>query len=353
MEVVEKTSKKVLVNWTAQSNVKPIPVIEGAGLHQPQVGETYPLGTGTGFATRVNFATNDLVFAGVFDTTSMQLNQQAAIRGVSLFALASIILSLLVALHIASKITKPVQEMLLATNGMSARDTVAEKILATQIKEFDDLAGTFETVQSVVLDTLRSTQRQLIENEQTRDLTVIHHHLSESLVAPESLVVELDDAKLLVSFCFPAGGSAGQFSGLEGKWFFCGSLNETDKLSLGFSAFSFVELLKARVGQTEDARALLESLAGLFSLNYCCLAEIKKNQISLTRFENGECIPEQVLFSQHGIAVVVTPKQMNDTVVNLSEVSAMRGVGGVIAEASVIFADVDHLCVMAAGPLEV
>lgn len=343
VQVRDKAGKNVLVRWCASTNLEPFLSLadcSGGAI------ETRSFDEGRRLVSRLCENGDSLEIVALFDTTEAYRSVDAALTGVVAFSGVSVVLSLLISGFIASRISRPVIQMARIASGMSMMEARPESIAQTRIKEFDDLAGTLETVQSVVVDTVRSTQRKLVENEQTRDLTAVHRFMSKSLASSRTESVCVGEVTYTVGMCFPGGGLAGQFFGLESGWVYCGSLKTRISDNPEITAFSLSEVIQEMLSHADDPMPHLEVISKMYEPEYLCLVRLSDSSIRLVRFENGNMKNQELVLDPSKVTTIVAPEKMSGVVGDVTEVSLQRGVDGVIEDSSAVFSDMPELCVM-------
>lgn len=343
VQVRDKAGKNVLVRWCASTNLESFLSLadcSGGAI------ETRSFDEGRRLVSRLCENGDSLEIVALFDTTEAYRSVDAALTGVVAFSGVSVVLSLLISGFIASRISRPVIQMARIASGMSMMEARPESIAQTRIKEFDDLAGTLETVQSVVVDTVRSTQRKLVENEQTRDLTAVHRFMSKSLASSRTERVCVGEVTYTVGMCFPGGGLAGQFFGLESGWVYCGSLKTRISDNPEITAFSLSEVIQEMLSHADDPMPHLEVISKMYVPEYLCLVRLSDSSIRLVRFENGNMNNQELALDPSKVMTIVAPEKMSGVVDDVTEVSLRRGVEGVIEDCSAVFSDMPELCVM-------
>jgi len=346
VQVREKTEKNVLLRWCASTNLEPFLSLTDCSGGIAGTIETRSFDEGQRLVSRLCESGDSLEIVALFDTTDAYRSVDAALMGVVAFSGVSVVLSLLISGFIASRISRPVIQMARIASGMSMMETRPESIAQTRIKEFDDLAGTLETVQSVVVDTVRSTQRKLVENEQTRDLTAVHRFMSKSLASSRTERVCVGGVTYIVGMCFPGGGHAGQFFGLESGWVYCGSLKTRISDNPEITAFSLSEVIQEMLSHADDPMPHLEVISKMYVPEYLCLVRLSDSSIRLVRFENGNMNNQELALDPSKVMTIVAPEKMSGVVDDVTEVSLQRGVEGVIEDCSAVFSDMPELCVM-------
>ena len=316
VQVRDKAGKNVLVRWCASTNLESFLSLadcSGGAI------ETRSFDEGRRLVSRLCENGDSLEIVALFDTTEAYRSVDAALTGVVAFSGVSVVLSLLISGFIASRISRPVIQMARIASGMSMMEARPESIAQTRIKEFDDLAGTLETVQSVVVDTVRSTQRKLVENEQTRDLTAVHRFMSKSLASSRTERVCVGEVTYTVGMCFPGGGLAGQFFGLESGWVYCGSLKTRISDNPEITAFSLSEVIQEMLSHADDPMPHLEVISKMYVPEYLCLVRLSDSSIRLVRFENGNMNNQELALDPSKVMTIVAPEKMSGVVDDVTD----------------------------------
>lgn len=338
IQINDTVTKKTLVEWCASTNLLPFFSLspdEATDLHVEQR-----------YFSRLSEKNTNLEIIALFDTTEAEQSIQAAFVGVAVFSGVAIVCSILISIFIAAKISKPVSQMTRFASNLSLMEAQSGTLGQTRIKEFDDLAGTLETVQSVVVDTVRSTQRRVVENEQTRDLSTVQRFMSERLTSSLAERIYIDGVRYTVGMCFPAGGGAGQFLGRESDWLYCGSIKIGKRKNPERIAHSLSEVIREMLSHTDDPTPCIKTISKMYESDYFCFARLGKGAIRLVRFENGTLSEQSLLPDFTKAITIVAPENMSGIVDDVVETSWRRGVEDVLEDTLAVFSDQPELCVI-------
>jgi|GEM_PF-6000797 len=346
LQVYQERDHALLLNWNV-SLERVIPLMSKTDNYKElNIVHNDILGSNYSKIATMGTSTNGMIFKGFFDYSEIGKSYDKAVFGVIVFSAIAMLVSIIVSLYISRIIIQPIKEMLQIANVMNKMEMVTAKINKTNIKEFDDLSGTLETVQSVVLDTIRSTQKQLIESEQTRDNLEITRFLSHTVSGKIFENITRDGLQISVGACLTGLGRPGHFLGTNGDWVYAGLVASRPGKQVEYDAFSISRISRDCLKSQTVFENLKRIVLDVYRIEWACFVQILEKEIRVYRIRHADTDHESIGLVENEAKYIVTPKIMSERIQDVVESSEDTGIENVLEGCSLVFSDCNELCII-------